>query len=203
MLAALGAARPLGAVNLVQAGAKILAAAGGGVAESLQAAIPAAKGVFVRRIGSAAKAMILEVTGPLAGSFYQADKAIKNNEWAVRDRGVLVLAADCPDGLGQPQFADLLRRASSYTDALEIVNTRGYRLGDHKAVLLRYLTDQACRGVKVFLVSDGIAAGDARILGMTKVSDVAEALSAASIAPGDQGVYRVLDAGNLCVQAGG
>lgn len=202
MLAGLASTRPLAAVNLVQAGRRILSADGGPVTASLRAAVATAQRVFVSRIESPAEALILEVSAPLSASFYQADKGIKNNEWAVRDGGALVLVAACGDGLGQAQFADLLLQADSHADAARIVDHRGYRLGDHKAVRLRYLTDPTCRGVKVYIVSDGISTADAATLGATKVADVAAALADAGLMPGQEGLYRVLDAGNVCVLAG-
>ena len=115
---------------------------------------------------------------------------------------MLILAAPCGDGLGQDQFVDLLRRAGTYEKADRIVQQRGYRLGDHKAVRLRYLTDPAHRNVKIFLVSDGISPDEAETLGMTKVPSIDRAVSVSGLSSQTEGVYRVRDAGNLCVMSG-
>ena len=45
-------------------------------------------------------------------------------------------------------------------------------------------------------------ADEAAILGMTKAASVEEALAAAGLHPGRQGIYRVLDAGNVSVLVG-
>jgi len=199
MLAALEARQSLAAVNLIQAGADVLGAFGGTVKQTLHAAADLAGDAFVRHIDEPADALVLEVTGPLANTFYQADKGIKNNEWAVRDGGCLVLVASCGGGIGQDHFVELLRAAPTHAQALSIIERRGYRLGDHKAVRLRRLTDPASRGVRVMLVSEGLSADDARTLGFLKVATVAQALSAAGVEPPIQRVYRVRDAGNCVV----
>ena len=199
MLAALEVARPVAAVNLVQAGPHIIAATGGTVRAALQAAIPAASAAFIRRIDSPADAIIAEVAGPLGESFYQADKGIKNNEWAVRDGGCLILAAPCPQGIGQDHFISLLRRAATHAQALAAVESAGYRLGDHKAVRLRYLTDPACRAVRVYVVSAGLSPEAAALLGLQKAPTIATALAQANINPTRNKVLHVQDAGNLSV----
>lgn len=199
MLAALEAQRPLAAVNLVQAGQRVLASAAGKAIDALHLAAAAAEKCFVRIADAPADGIVLDVAGPLGRSFYQADKGIKNNEWAVRDRGCLVLAAACSEGIGQDHFVALLRQAATHAQADAIVRGRGYRLGDHKATRLRYLTDPACRGVRVFVVSPGLSDADASVLGMTKAPTVAAAIAAAGLSPSRHAVCQVADAGNFCL----
>lgn len=199
MLADLEAQRPLAAINIVQAGQTTLLAAGGRALSSFQLAARFARDVFVHQIDAPVDALIADVAGPLGQSFYQAEKGIKNNEWAVRDGGCLILAAPCPDRIGQDHFVQLLRQAPDYAQAVALVNDRGYRLGDHKAVRLRYLTDPQHRGVKVFVVSPGLTDEDASLLGLLKAASVPDAMKAAGIDPQRHNVLRVQDAGNTCV----
>ena len=202
MLHSLATGRRLAAVNLVQSGSRILAAFGGEPLAALQAAVPIARRTFARTTDTPADAVVAEVAGPLGRSFYQADKGIKNTEAGVRDGGVVVLVAGCEDGLGQDRFCELLREASTHAEARRLVAERGYRLGDHKAVRLRALTDPAGRGVRLLIVAPGLSEADASLLGAGKAATVAKALSSAGVDPEQDRVVHVEDAGNACLTLG-
>ncbi|MFP4053065.1 MAG: lactate racemase domain-containing protein [Phycisphaerae bacterium] len=199
---ALEQAAPLACVNLVQAGPVVLAAAGGGVLETLETAADCARRAFIHSIPAPVDGLVLSVEGPLSRTFYQADKGIKNSEQAVTDGGAMVLVAACEDGIGQDQFVRLLQDAPTCAGAKALVARRRYRLGDHKAVKLRQLTDPAERGVRVWAVCPGLDDADLRRLGFLRAHSVEEALSQAGLQPGRDAVYGVIDAGNTVVRAG-
>ena len=197
MVRSLRARREVLAVDLLQVGGRIIAAEAGDPLEALGRIAPLVRSTYFRTIPRQAEALVLQAEGVLARSFYQADKAVKNSEWAVRDGGVLVLVADCPDGIGQDHFMSLLAECDDHASLVAAVQRRGYRLGDHKAVKLRYLTD--VRGVRVFVVSDGLSEADAAVLGFAKADSPESALAAAGVAVGSAEAYCVPDACNTCV----
>ncbi len=203
LLRTLAAGRRLATVNLFQVGDEIHAAAGGTPEAALDALIPQVRQTYLHAIERPADAVIARVAGPLACSFYQADKGIKNNEAAVRAGGVLILEAACPQGVGQDAFFQLLGQAPDHRATLALVQARGYRLGDHKAVRLRHLTDSACRNVRLFLVSRGLTPAEARTLGATRADSVELALRAAGVTSDAALVCDVEDAGNTCLEVRG
>jgi hypothetical protein len=200
MLHTLETGRRLAAINLFQIGADIIAAAGGTPEAALAALIPKVRQTYLHAIERPADAVIAHVAGALACSFYQADKGIKNNEAAVRSGGALILEAACPQGVGQDAFFHLLQQAPDHRSALALVLARGYRLGDHKAVRLRHLTDPACRNVRLFLVSPGLSPAEARSLGATQADSVEAALRDAGVTGKSALVCDVEDAGNTCLE---
>jgi nickel-dependent lactate racemase len=189
------------AINQVVRGRGLVAAAAGDPLETLDALLPTVRQVYVGTVPRPVDVLHLRVPPPLGRSLYQADKALKNNHRAVRDGGGILFEAECSEGIGPDAFMELLRRASDHATACRIVEEEGYRLGDHKAVKLRYLTDTAQRGVRVALVSPHISAVDAATAGMRALGTVESALEwlAANVeGPLERGVL-VDDAGLVSV----
>lgn len=192
------------AINEVACGGELVAAAVGDPLETLDRLLPTVRQVFVRPIERPADVLRLRAPLPLGRNLYQADKALKNNHLAVRDGGGIVLEADCSEGIGPDAFMNLLRRADDYATARQIVAQEGYRLGDHKAVKLRHLTDPAQRGVHVALVSLHVSAADAESAGMSVFAGVAPALdwlARVVTGPLERGLI-VEDAGVVCATPG-
>lgn len=67
-------------------------------------------------------------------NLYQAYKGQYNAMKAVRDGGILLLIAACPNGIGHPIFTDWIERSDSPEGVLAIYEQEGFRLGGHKAV---------------------------------------------------------------------
>jgi nickel-dependent lactate racemase len=79
---------------------------------------------------------------PLDVNLYQAQKAIENGKLALNDGGILILVAQCRDGIGPDKFYQLLKQSKTPDDALEILK-KGYKLGYHKAAKIAELAKRA------------------------------------------------------------
>ncbi|UCE60874.1 MAG: DUF2088 domain-containing protein [Phycisphaerales bacterium] len=192
------------AINEIVRDHILIAAALGHPLDTLHALMSTVVDVYIQRVAQPVDLLHLKVPMPLGCNLYQADKALKNNHLAVRDGGGILLEAACPEGIGPDAFLTLLRRAGDYESAARVVEAEGYRLGDHKAVKLRYLTDPTKRGVNVALVSSCIALADARAAGMEIFTDNASALDwlvGNSTGPVSRGLV-VEDAGCVSATAG-
>jgi len=188
------------AINEIVSADGLLAAAAGDPIESLAELLPIVRAAFTYPMSRPFDLIRLKVPPPLGRSFYQADKALRNNESAVRDGGCVLLEAACPEGVGQDAFLRLLRTAPDFASAIGRVERDGYRLGDHKAVKLRYLMDAAERDVHVALVGSSVSPADASVLGVYLFETTEDALRWAEeivVGPLARGLV-VEDAGVVC-----
>jgi nickel-dependent lactate racemase len=82
-------------------------------------------------------------------NLFQAQKALDNAKYALKDGGAIVLAAECPEGLGEKVFERWINEAQ---DKQELIDRLDYafEIGGHKAGILAKLTQRA----DVYLVSE-------------------------------------------------
>jgi len=72
---------------------------------------------------------------PMDINLYQSQKAVENGKLALKEGGVLILVAQCPDEIGPGNFYELLKSASTPRAVLDKI-AEGYKLGYHKAAKL-------------------------------------------------------------------
>jgi nickel-dependent lactate racemase len=187
-------------LNQVIVDGRVIGVTAGHPLTALADAVPLVRSCFTYGVDEPLDLIVARVGAPLDRDLYQADKGIKNTEVAVRNGGVLILEAECEKGVGIDHFVTLLRTAPSYVEAMMIVQQRGYRLGDHKAVKLRALTDN--RKVRVGVVSPHLDRDLADILGMRIFHDRADAAHWArgQLASAKARCLVVEDAGNLTLE---
>jgi nickel-dependent lactate racemase len=81
-------------------------------------------------------------------NLYQAQKALDNAAHAVRDGGIVILLAECREGLGNKTFESWMLKARSPEDILTRLQ-REFALGGHKAAAVASVLKRAA----VYLVS--------------------------------------------------
>ncbi|MDR1535077.1 MAG: nickel-dependent lactate racemase [Planctomycetota bacterium] len=106
-------------------------------------------------------------------NLYQAQKALDNAKTAVRDGGIIILAAACGEGLGEEVFERWMAGAGSSAQMITDIQ-RNFELGGHKAAAIAMVMERA----RVFLVSD-LEPGFARSIFFTPQPDLETALAEA------------------------
>ena len=83
-------------------------------------------------------------------NFYQAQKAITHACLFSKPEGVIILAAECRDGMGSQKFEQFLTSKNSFSEVIETFSSMPFEIGPHKAF---QLAKQAITH-KIILVSD-------------------------------------------------
>lgn len=110
-------------------------------------------------------------------NLYQAQKGLAHASIVVKEGGVIILLAECAEGIGEDLFEDTMKLDSSPAQVLKRFATSQFKMGAHKA----YLWARSLAKAKTILVSDGIDDKMANIMMVTKAKDLKEALEIAKL----------------------
>jgi len=127
-------------------------------------------------------------------NLYQAQKALDNAAHAVRDRGIIILVAECGEGLGNQTFETWMREARSPDEVLDRIQ-REFVLGGHKAAAIAAVLKRA----EVYLVS-ALTPDQAQCCGMVPFDDLGGAMEAALDKTGSAAKVIVLPQGGSVLQ---
>ena len=122
-------------------------------------------------------------------NLYQAQKALDNAAYAVRDGGIIILVAECPEGFGNTICQAWLTGASSPDEVLQRIQQE-FVLGGHKAAAIAAVLKRA----RIHLVS-ALPGGLARQCGFFPFDSVGAALQAAFDELGSGATVLVLPQG--------
>ena len=106
-------------------------------------------------------------------NLYQAQKALDNAQYAVRDGGLIILSAECGEGFGNQTFESWMTNANSYKEVLDKIQQK-FVIGGHKAAAIAAVLQRAT----VFLVSV-ISPDSVRNCGLVPFANLHEAMQAA------------------------
>jgi nickel-dependent lactate racemase len=104
----------------------------GNLKGSFEAARKLADDVFVINLKQKADVVVAVTAFPYDIDLYQSQKALDNAKYAVKKGGAIILVSACRDGVGPPNFLNLLASAATPKDALNKI-AQEYKLGYHKA----------------------------------------------------------------------
>ncbi|MEM2082495.1 MAG: nickel-dependent lactate racemase [Candidatus Bathyarchaeia archaeon] len=121
----------------------IVQAVAGDFVEAHRAAVKTNDLMYKVPIGRRADIVIASAGGfPKDINLYQAQKALDNALYAVKDGGTIILLAECPEGLGDETFEEWMMEASCPDDIIERLKG-GFALGGHKAFAIARLAKRA------------------------------------------------------------
>jgi nickel-dependent lactate racemase len=121
-------------------------------------------------------------------NLYQAQKALENARYVVRPGGVIVLVAECREGMGHRVFAEWMRDPGGPDAILDRI-CREFVLGGHKAAAVAMAQKQAA----IYLVSS-LPADDARAMGFRPCTVIARGGSPEAIPDLDEAFRAALAA---------
>jgi len=111
---------------------KLYEVTAGDLHESFDAAIESSKQIFCVPLKEKGNIVISAAPYPMDIDLYQSQKALDNGKLALEDDGVIIVVSKCRDGVGDDQFLELLGRADTPKEILNILDEE-YKLGYHKA----------------------------------------------------------------------
>ncbi len=82
-------------------------------------------------------------------NLFQSQKALDNAQYALKDGGSIILAAECPEGLGERVFERWINEATNKQELIDRLDY-AFEIGGHKAGLLAKLTQKA----DVYVISE-------------------------------------------------
>ncbi len=171
---------------LVDGGHRITGAVAGDVIAAHRAgcAWVAERGMV--RVPAPADIVVASAGGhPKDVNLYQAQKALDNAPYALREGGIIILVAECPEGCGNRTFEAWMTEGRSPQEILERIQAR-FVLGGHKAAAIARVAQSA----RIFLVAPGVA--HLRLTGMEHYPSAQAALDAAFRESGPQARVTVL-----------
>ncbi len=122
-------------------------------------------------------------------NLYQAQKALDNARHIVRPGGIIVVLAECPDGLGDSTF-EVWMQDPGGAEAILARIRQEFVLGGHKAAAVALAMQQAA----IYLVS-ALPPGLVRGMGFQPFSSLAEAVQAALETAGASAFVAVMPEG--------
>jgi len=121
---------------------RVCAASAGDIHGAFRSAVSEAREMFSVDVAGRSDIVVAVARSPVDSDLYQAHKAIESARLALEAGGILILVAECREGLGNDAFVGQLRSADSPEDVARLIGER-YNLGDHKAIKLAELVMKA------------------------------------------------------------
>lgn len=130
-------------------------------------------------------------------NLWQAQKAVSSAELVTKPGGVIILVAQCAQGLGEEELRwfDWLMEASTPEEVIDRFRREGFTYGSNKS----YLFARALRRMKLMVVTEGVSEGYLGEMFMKKYGSVEEALKDALGKKGEKAKITVMPHAVNCI----
>ena len=108
---------------------ELAAAFCGELEDAFAQATATAQAVYSRNADAPYDTVLCELLPPLDDNLYQAQKALENNQLAVKDGGAVVVLSACEGGVGSPHF---FQQAHTWNREINQPGDGVFRFGSHK-----------------------------------------------------------------------
>lgn len=153
-----------------------------------------AEKLFNIELNEAADIVIVSPGGsPKDDTVYQAQKSVKNALKAVKDGGIIILTAKCPEGFGDSTFEQWIKEAAGLKE-IEDRTKNNFVLGGHKCAFIASAVNKA----QIFMISE-MKPEDVKALFFKPFSNLQEAVDAAVAEKGENAGIIVMPWGSLTV----
>ncbi len=122
---------------------------------------------------------------------HQAQKALASAELTVKSNGVIILVAECREGIGK--FADILRNANTPLDVVEMFKREGYT---KKATSKAFMFARAMLDHMIIIVNDVLTKDTLESMFFIPAGSVEEAINIALKEMGKDAEFLVLPSGS-------
>lgn len=161
----------------------------GDVVEAFQAGVAASRAVYEIPLPEAAD-IVLAGSHPCDLDFWQAHKTLYPSDLAVKAGGIVIVTTPCPEGVSSMHGHLLELTGYSSRQVREMVSQK--RLPDEVGAALAIAWAQVKEREDIWIVSDGISAGEAAKLGFRHFAALQEAIDAALAQKGADARVTVL-----------
>jgi len=129
------------------------------------------------KLHSSAEIVIVSNGGyPLDRNLYQSVKGIATASNVVKEKGVIIMVAECRDGLGgHREFMRLMQKAANPTEVLKEIQEKEPIVDQWQAQILAGILDK----VNIIMVTDGVKRNTIEKMMMRQVFSIEEALELA------------------------
>lgn len=151
---------------------EIVQAVAGSPQEVMAKGIPFVKDMYQVEVDHPFDLLIVSPGGhPKDINLYQAQKALAHASRVIGEGGTVLMAAACPEGVGDPAFEEWMVDTPSLKAILDRFQRTEFRVGPHKA----YLLARDAARISFYLISD-MKAGDVSRLHLSPMKDLPIAL---------------------------